>query len=136
LVTRRSECPIAYALDLVGDRWTLLVIRDIAIQGKRHYSEFESGPEGISTNILADRLDRLVSAGIVEKSRDARDGKRRVYRLTPKGVDLLPILVEMIVWSGKHDPESPVTAQFLRRAADERESILAEYRERATRAVD
>ena len=95
---RRSPCPIAFALDLFGDRWSLLIVRDIALEGKRYFHEFESAGEGIATNILTDRLKLLVDSGILEKARDPAKGSRRIYRLTEKGLDLLPILLDMIVW--------------------------------------
>jgi DNA-binding HxlR family transcriptional regulator len=133
-VDRRSECPIAYGLDVFGDKWSLLIVRDIAIHGQHHYRQFEEAGEGIATNILAGRLKRLVEGGIVEKVRDPEHGSRRIYRLTHKGLDLLPIIIEIIVWSAKHDPDSPVTKDFLRRATDDRESLLAEMRATAMRA--
>lgn len=125
---RRSPCPIAFALDLFGDRWTLLVIRDIATYGRRRFSEFEAAGEGIATNILADRLKLLVAEGVLKKQRDPEHGSRRLYSLTEKGVDLLPILLEMIVWSARHDPDSPVGADFYRRATEDREALLEEMR--------
>ena len=128
VMARRSECPIAYGLDFFGDRWSLLIVRDIALHGKRHYREFEMAGEGIATNILADRLKGLVRAGIVEKRRDPAHGSRRIYRLTTKGLDLLPVIVEIIVWSAKYDPDSPVSRDYLRRASVDREGLLEELR--------
>ncbi len=125
---RRSECPIAYGLDVFGDKWSLLIVRDIALRGRRHYGEFEAAGEGIATNILADRLKKLVEAGIVEKVRDPAHGSKRIYRLTAKGIDLLPVIVEIIVWSAKHDPDSPVSEAYLRRATRDRDALLQEMR--------
>lgn len=133
IVERRSECPIAYGLDVFGDRWSLLVVRDIAIHGKRHYREFETAGEGIATNILASRLQHLVDQGIIEKRRDPAHGSRRIYGLTNKGIDLLPIIVEVIAWSARHDPESPVSSEFLGRAMHDREGLLHEMRAAAER---
>lgn len=124
MVSRRSECPIAFALDLFGDKWTLLVVRDIALYGKRNYAEFECAGEGIATNILADRLKMLVSHGILQKSKDPENGSKRIYRMTKKGLDLLPTLLEMILWSAKHDLASPVPASFVRRAKRDRVGLL------------
>ncbi|MGB5809678.1 MAG: helix-turn-helix domain-containing protein [Polyangiales bacterium] len=128
---RRSLCPIAYGLDFFGDKWSLLIVRDIAMNGQHHFREFEKAGEGIATNVLASRLKRLVEDGIIEKRPDPDHGSKRLYRLTPKGVDLLPVIVEIIVWSAKYDPESPVTRAYLRRATRDRETLLAEMRERA-----
>jgi DNA-binding HxlR family transcriptional regulator len=131
IVEHRSECPIAYGLDFFGDRWSLLIVRDIAIYGRRYYGQFEAAGEGIATNILASRLRQLVEDGIVEKLRDPEHGSRRIYRLTEKGIDLLPTVVEIIRWSAKHDPDSPVTEEYLRRARQDREGLLEEMRQRA-----
>lgn len=130
-MNRRSECPIAYGLDVFGDRWSLLIVRDIAMARRHHYREFENAGERIATNILANRLQELVRHGIVEKLPDPEHGSKRIYRLTQKGIDLLPVMLEIIVWSAKHDPESPVTKAYLRRATRDRERLLEELREAA-----
>ena len=123
---RRSGCPIGFALDILGDRWTLLVIRDMVFGRKRTFSEFLASEEGIATNILTDRLHRLESAGLLRKETDPRSQVRVLYRLTEKGIDLVPLLVDLAVWGAKHDPETAAPKAFLKRAAEERESLLAE----------
>lgn len=100
---RLSGCPVAFGLDTFGDRWTLLVIREMMLHGKSTYSDFLEIDEGISTNILADRLKHLESEGIIEKIRDPENGRSFIYSLTRKGADLAPVLMEIIRWSGKHD---------------------------------
>ena len=100
----RSACPIANALDLLGDRWTLLVIRDLLFLGKRRFGELLSSPEGIPTNILSDRLRRLEEGGLVEKVAYQLRPPRYEYQLTPKGMDLLPVLRTMVEWSLRHLP--------------------------------
>jgi DNA-binding HxlR family transcriptional regulator len=100
----RSECPIANALDLIGDKWTLLVVRDLLFLGKRLYGELAQCAEGIPSNILADRLRRLEQAGLVSKKPYQQNPVRYEYRLTEKGADLLPVLREMVYWSNKHIP--------------------------------
>jgi DNA-binding HxlR family transcriptional regulator len=94
---RRSPCPVACALDLIGDKWTLLVIRDLAC-GKSHFKEFGESPEGIATNILADRLARLVTEGLVERSPSSVQPGRDAYRLTAKGKSLGPVLRAVAKW--------------------------------------
>lgn len=101
---KRSVCPIANALDLVGDKWTLLVVRDLLFMGKRLYGELARSPEGIPSNLLADRLKRLEEAGLVTKDPYQHNPVRHRYRLTPKGTDLLPVLKEIIRWANKHIP--------------------------------
>lgn len=100
---RASGCPVAFGLDTFGDRWSLLVIRDMMLKGKRTYGAFLEGDEGISTNILADRLKYLEAEGIVEKRRDPENRRSFIYSLTNKGRDLAPIIVEIINWGGKYD---------------------------------
>ncbi|MBI3596588.1 MAG: helix-turn-helix transcriptional regulator [Nitrospirae bacterium] len=102
----RSECPIANALDILGDRWTLLVVRDLLFLNKRRFAELWKSPERIPTNLLADRLKRLEEAGIIARRPYQRRPVRHEYELTRKGRDLFPVLREMIRWSNKHIPET------------------------------
>ena len=123
---RRSKCPHAYALDIFGDRWTLLIVRDLMFHGKRRYGEFLEGEEGIATNVLADRLKRLERSGLVRVAPDPESRRSKVYRLTPKGLDLAPMMLEIILWSARHDPETGVSGAFVRRARRDREGLLRE----------
>jgi DNA-binding HxlR family transcriptional regulator len=100
----RSPCPIAGALDHIGDRWTLLVVRDLLFYRKRRFAEFLASPEGIATNILADRLDRLERSGLVRRRRYQDRPPREEYRLTARGRALMPVLREMIQWGQRHVP--------------------------------
>lgn len=101
----RSSCPISSALDLLGDKWSLLVIRDVAFFGKHRYGELLSSDEGIATNVLSNRLNCLEKSGVLQKHPDPKDGRKFLYFLTEAGKDLVPILIEMIIWSAKHHPE-------------------------------
>ena len=101
LGSRRSRCPVACTLDVLGDKWTLLVIRDIAL-GKRRYSEFLDSPEGIPTNVLADRLKRLAAKGIIKGHHYSRHPPRFEYELTVKGEELRPIMRAMFDWGIRH----------------------------------
>lgn len=101
-VSERSKCPIANALDVVGDRWTLLVVRDLLFFGKVRYKELAASQERIPTNLLADRLRRLEAAGIVEKKAYQKRPVRYEYRLTRRGSDLLPVMREMVTWANLH----------------------------------
>ncbi len=111
----RSECPVANALDLFGDKWTLLVVRDLLL-GKARYGEFAQSPEGIPTNILADRLRRLEQADVVERKAYCEKPVRYEYELTVKGRDLLPILDAMANWAERHVPGSRVFPRWQRPA--------------------
>jgi DNA-binding HxlR family transcriptional regulator len=103
----RSVCPVANVLDLFGDKWTLLVIRDL-ILGKTRYSEFAQSPEGIPTNILANRLKGLEQAGVVERKAYSEKPLRYEYELTQKGRDLTPILDAMADWAKDYVPGTKV----------------------------
>lgn len=120
----RSHCPIAFALDLFGDKWSLLVLRDLLFMGKRRYNEFLASEERISTNILAERLRRLEAEGLVTKSHDRRDHRQVAYVPTRKSLDLLPILLEIIRWSAKHDPKTAAPPAFIRRLRKDREGLI------------
>ena len=102
---RRSPCPVACALDLLGDKWSLIVVRDLLL-GKTRYGEFAESPEGIPTNILADRLHRLTDAGVVTKKAYQKNPLRYGYHLTKKGHDLGPVVKELVNWGEKHIPGS------------------------------
>lgn len=124
---QRSHCPINFALEVFGDKWTLLIIRDIILFGKRYYNEFLNSGEKIATNILADRLARLEKEEMVEKRRDEAHGARFVYRPTRKMIDLLPILLEMVVWSAKYDPETEAPPEVVERIIKNRDVVIKEY---------
>jgi DNA-binding HxlR family transcriptional regulator len=122
---RKSDCPVHFALEVFGDPWTLLIIRDLMFKDRRTYSEFLKAEEGIATNILADRLTRLEQDGIVVKDEAPGGGG---YRLTPKGIDLLPIMMEIIGWSAKHDSRTAADAAFVRRLRTDRDPFTKELR--------
>jgi len=100
---RRSECPLNASVEMLGDRWSLLIIRDMMLRGFRSYKEFLESYEGIATNILADRLRRLEGYGIIAAERDPSDGRKVVYSLTAKGIDLAPVMSEMVLWAAAHE---------------------------------
>lgn len=102
----RSHCPVNYGLEAFGDRWALLILRDIVFRGKRTYGEFLKSEEGFATNILASRLEHLMAEGILQRAGDGTDGRKAVYTLTEKGLDLIPVIFEIMRWSAKHDAHS------------------------------
>jgi DNA-binding HxlR family transcriptional regulator len=117
----RSHCPISFALDILGDRWTLLILRDLLMNGKRTYGELLASEESIATNVLADRLAWLKDHGILEQ-------RRQTYRVTSKGLDLLPMMLEMVAWSAKYDPQTAAPRAFVKRIAKDRADVLAELK--------
>lgn len=100
---RRSGCPLNASVEILGDRWSLLIIRDMMLRGFQSYKEFLSSYEKIATNILADRLRNLEKHGIITTQQDPNDGRKLIYRLTTKGIDLAPVLTEMVLWAGSHE---------------------------------
>src|SRR5262247_1898293 len=96
---RRSGCPLNASVEMLGDRWSLLVIRDMMVRGYRTYREFLKSDEKIATNILADRLEKLEAHGIITARPDPSDARKLIYRLTEKGIDLAPVLAEMVLWA-------------------------------------
>ncbi|RWA63431.1 helix-turn-helix domain-containing protein [Mesorhizobium sp.] len=98
----RSGCPISLSLELLGDRWTLLIIRDMVFAGKRHFREFLQSDEGISSRTLAERLQTLQDEGILTRSEDPSHGLKAIYRLTEAGIDLLPVLATLGAWGSKY----------------------------------
>ncbi len=100
---RRSGCPLNASVEMLGDRWSLLIIRDMMLRGSHTFKEFLESWEGIASNILADRLRRLEGYGIIRSERDPEDGRKLIYRLTPKGIDLAPVLTEMVLWAARHE---------------------------------
>lgn len=99
----RSKCPISLALDIFGDKWSLLIIRDIMFFNKNTYGDFIESEEKIATNILADRLSMLERVGILTKDKHPKSRAKHFYKLTPKGIDLMPTMMEIIVWSDKYN---------------------------------
>jgi DNA-binding HxlR family transcriptional regulator len=100
---RRSGCPLNASVEMLGDRWSLLIIRDMMLRGFRNYKDFFKSYEGIATNILADRLRKLEAYGIITTERDHSDGRKLIYLLTAKGIDLAPVLTEMVLWATGHE---------------------------------
>jgi len=125
----RSGCPVNISLEVFGDRWSLLIVRDLMVRGFNTFRDFEHAGEGIATNILADRLQRLCRAGIVEAERDPEDGRQKHYRLTAKGIDLAPVLLELLIWGAKHE-QTGAPAEVIAEMAKSREAVLAETRRR------
>ena len=126
---RRSDCPINFSLETFGDMWSLLIIRDIVYFGKKTYGEFLESDEHIATNILADRLVHLEETGILVKKPHPTDKRKEVYGLTDKGLDLIPILLDMATWGATHDPQTGAPAAWIEMVKADRENIIRQVRE-------
>lgn len=125
---RRSDCPISFALDVFGDKWSLLIIRDMLFEGKSSYNDFLNADEGIATNVLTDRLRMLERRGIIKTARDKQDARKRIYTLTERGLDLLPILVELTLWSAEHDPDAAPPDAFTKAARRDKSGLIRSLR--------
>jgi DNA-binding HxlR family transcriptional regulator len=125
----RSGCPVSIGLEIFGDRWSLLIVRDLMVRGFRRFKDFLESGEGIATNVLADRLRKLEDAGILSTRTDPEDARRVLYRLTEKGIDLAPALLDLLVWGAKHE-QTGAPCAVIAEMANNRTAILAEVRRR------
>lgn len=120
---------MSISLEILGDRWSLLIIRDLMVRGFRTFKEFQESGEGIATNILASRLKKLEAAAIITAEADGSDGRRVNYRLTEKGIDLAPVLLELLIWGTRHE-QTGAPCAVIAKMAKQREKVLAEVRRR------
>jgi len=129
----RSGCPVGVSLEVLGDRWSLLIVRDMMVRGYRTFREFQHAGEGIASNILADRLRKLEAGEILTTEPAAEDGRSAHYRLTAKGIALAPVLLDLLIWGAQHE-ETGAPCAVIAQMAENREAVLAEaYRRWAER---
>jgi DNA-binding HxlR family transcriptional regulator len=131
--THRSGCPINLTLEMIGDRWSLIVIRDVMFGNRRHYRELMNlSEEGIASNILADRLKRLVDAGLLSRRDDPTHKQKAIYSLTEPAIQLVPLLAQMGAWGRRHTPvsaELSIRAELLEKGGEPMwEAFMAELR--------
>jgi DNA-binding HxlR family transcriptional regulator len=122
---RRSGCPVSVSLEHFGDRWSLLIIRDLMVRGYRTFREFQHAGEGIASNVLTDRLRKLEAAGILTAERADDDGRSIHYRLTAKGIALAPVMLELLLWAARHEATA-APCGFVEQMEKDREAVLAE----------
>ena len=120
---------MSISLEVFGDRWSLLIVRDLMIRGFRTFREFQQSGEGIATNILADRLRKLETSGIISSEQGEGDKRKVNYRLTRKGIDLAPVLLELLIWGTRHE-ETDAPCAIIEQMAKYRREILSEVRRR------
>jgi DNA-binding HxlR family transcriptional regulator len=116
------------SIEMLGDRWSLLIIRDMMVRGSRTFKEFLGADEGIATNMLADRLRRLEAHGIIASQPDPSDGRKLNYSLTAKGIDLAPVLTEMVLWAARHEETGNQALVYTLQT--DRQRFLEQVRER------
>ena len=126
---RRSGCPVSISLETLGDHWSLLIVRDLMVRGYRTFKDFQGSSEKIASNILADRLRKLESSGIIVAEAEKKDARKVNYRLTEKGIDLAPVILELLVWGARNE-ETAVPCVFIDKIETQREQFLAEVRRR------
>ena len=117
------------SLEILGDRWSLLIVRDLMVRGFRTFREFRNSGEGIATNILADRLEKLETAGLVVPERDESDARRINYRLTEKGIDLAPVVLELLLWGARHE-KTGFPCEVIAHIETNKQNLLEEVRRR------
>ena len=125
---RRSGCPLNASVEMLGDRWSLLILPDMMLRGFSTFKEFLTSYEGIATNILSNRLKRLLAHGIITTQEDPSDGRKLIYVLTPKGLDLAPVLTEMVLWAAKH--EETGNQPLVRQMQKDKEQFVEMVRQR------
>jgi DNA-binding HxlR family transcriptional regulator len=126
--TRRSGCPLNASVEMLGDRWSLLILRDMMLRGFHSYNQFLDSYEGIATNILADRLKKLIAHGIITTQEDPSDGRKLIYVLTDKGLDLAPVLAEMVLWAARH--EKTENQALVRQMQKDKQGFVAAVQQR------
>ena len=125
----RSGCPVNIALEVFGDRWSLLIVRDLMVRGFQTFKEFQESGEGIASNILADRLQKLAASGIISAEPERTDRRKVNYRLTEKGIELAPVLLELLIWGAQHE-ETGAPCAVIANMEKNRQEVLAEVRRR------
>jgi DNA-binding HxlR family transcriptional regulator len=130
---RRSGCPLNASVEILGDRWSLLIVRDMMLRGFHSYKQFLGSYERIATNILAERLRRLEEHGIITSQTDPCDGRKLIYLLTEKGIDLAPVLTEMVLWSAGHEQvENQALVELMRK---DKQKFVVEIRKRRAEEI-
>lgn len=123
-----KNCPIFFSLEIFGDKWSLLILRDMLHFDKRHYNNFLESEEGISTNILADRLKKLEEQRIISKKRDPDNKKQFIYSPTNKCLDLVPLILEIAVWGAKYDPDTKAPPEEMAKIRKNRKEYIENIR--------
>jgi len=131
---KRSDCPISCSLEVFGDKWSLLIIRDIMLRGKLSFSEFLESEEKIATNILSNRLNTLVAENILNREVSPANKSKYIYTLTEKGIDLLPIVIEIMDWGAKYNKNCP-RKTLGRRIQKEKRKVIEEYLEKLKHSI-
>lgn len=129
-IEKRSDCPISYSLDLLGDKWTILILRDLALADKHFFKEFLDAGEGIATNVLSDRLKMLDDFGIIASKPYERNKTMKYYSITEKGAALIPMIIELWIWGAQYDPKTTVSKEELERRLSMKNQIIKTFQDK------
>jgi DNA-binding HxlR family transcriptional regulator len=132
-IQKRSGCPVSFSLDFLGDKWTLLILRDMVLSGKASYGDFLSSEEKIATNILADRLATLEHYGFITKQVSPEKKNKFLFSMTEKGVELVPMLMELTIWGSKYNP--PGDEKLLKALAKDKEGTILKFQDKLRKAA-
>lgn len=127
-IKKRSGCPVSFSLDFLGDKWTLLILRDMVIHGKATYGDFLESEEKIATNILADRLSTLEQYGFITKKVSSEKKNKFLFSMTEKGTELVPVIMELSIWGSKYNP--PGDKELLKALQDDKTGTILRYQEK------
>jgi len=130
-IAKRSDCPISYTLDFLGDKWAILILRDIALADKHFFKEFLEAGEGMATNVLSDRLKMLEEMGIIKSEKYVQNKTMKYYSMTPKGAELIPVIIELWIWGAKHDPNTTVSQEDLEGRLEKKGEMIGHFVEKA-----
>ncbi|MCQ6958593.1 winged helix-turn-helix transcriptional regulator [Mucilaginibacter aquariorum] len=133
-IQHRSDCPIAFSLDYLGDKWVLLILRDLIFTSKSSYGDFLNSNEKIATNILADRLKLLEANGFIKSSVSPEKKNKFIYNLTEKGIDLIPVIVELMIWGSKYD--SYDVKDVVKKLGKDKEGTIRQLREKLSARIN
>jgi len=125
-IQHRSDCPVSFSLDYLGDKWVLLILRDLIFTNKATYGDFLTSKEKIATNILADRLKLLEANGFITSAVSPEKKNKFVYSLTEKGIDLVPVIVELMLWGSKHNP--PGNEDLVKKVENDKEGTISQLK--------
>jgi DNA-binding HxlR family transcriptional regulator len=133
-IIHRSDCPISFSLDYLGDKWALLILRDLIFTEKSTYGEFLTSQEKIATNILADRLKMLEANGFITSTVSAEKKNKFIYNLTEKGIDLVPVITELMIWGSKYDPYD--AKDVIKKLRQDKEGTIKEIRKKLSSRIN
>lgn len=133
-IQQRSGCPVSFSLDFLGDKWTLLILRDMVLYNKSTYGDFLSSEEKIATNILADRLSTLEHYGFITKKVSSEKKNKFLFSMTEKGIELVPVIMELSIWGSKYNP--PGDKDLLQALREDKAGTISKFQQKLRKSAD